>query len=1667
MKKGKRVLSVILTLAMVFSLLVGMPNSANAATDTSKPTESYSYLVASANSKIIHADSKKTNVLKASSTAHSDGESFKVISNNDGTISLFSKATNCYVTVDKTKNYNLFPKSSCADSSGKFTIEIQPDGKTALKAIENEKYVTVDLAHDDVLLASSTTVGINEKFTIVSSNIPEAPTGLTVSSKTANSVSLKWTSVKGATGYNVYRSTSPEGVYTRIQTCPGNSNNYKDTRLNLLSTYYYKVSSVSSGAESALSAEVSVTTAAYSYIVALANSLIVQANSKSIFPLTANSTAVTAVNALEVIKNSDGTVSFFCIKTNSYVCCDALSGYMLVPRTTMSIGSWEKFNLETQTDGTVAIKAVNNKKYVTVDLKHGNVLVASSTSLTIKEKFAILSSDSQAAPTGLAVSDTSTSSVGLSWNTVAYAKGYNLYRSNTSEGSYTKINATLLTQNKYSDTGLIKDTTYYYKVSVVTLIGESVQSSYILGNTAKEIAPETPTGLKMSSNGVNSIALNWNNTPGATSYNVFSSTSIDGTYTQLNTSAVTSTSYTAIGLTGGTAYYYKVSAENALGKSEQSTALFATTFGYSTHSYLVALANSKIVQASENPMAPLKASASEATSDPQFFDVVYGADGYIGFASVSLKTLVCTDSWNVPDFELLPRSGMSTNPGGWEAFTTEPQGDGTIAIKANNGGNYVTVDAATGILKATSSTVGINEKFCIVMPTAPKQPTGLTVTETYYNSVSLSWTAPVSSITTGYNVYRSTTSGGPYTKINTSGISITSYTDTTVVKGTNYYYVVSSVNSSGDTKSTEVNVKTQTGDIPSVPAGLDISSSKTDSIGLSWNAAFNATSYNVYRSESKLGVYTKINTNSVVSTSYTDKALATTSYYYKISALNVNGESALSVPMSKETKLFGPNVYIFAPTDSAAEIQATTSALFKQQEAAQFENGRYSVLFKPGTYTTDVKVGFYTQVAGLGLNPDDTSIKSLNVDAKWLPDNSSNPNNATCNFWRSVENLAVNSNSMWAVSQAAPLRRVHIKGDLSLHAGGWASGGFLSDSKIDGTVEAGGQQQWFTRNTDFNVFNGGVWNMVYVGNTKLPNPTATGAMEKNTVVDKTPVVEEKPFLYADASNNYKVFVPGLQNNSKGTTWDGKEAVGKSLSIDEFYVTHPETDTAATINAALSKGKNLLLTPGIYHMKDTIKVTKANTVVLGLGFASIVPDNGVIGMTISDVDGVRVAGIIMDAGSGNSPVLMKVGEKTSSVDHSANPTVISDLVCRIGGDLLGRVVTALEINSNNVIGDDLWVWRADHGKEVAWNKNTAINGMIVNGKNVTMFGLMVEHFQQYQTVWNGNGGKTYFYQSEIPYDVPDQASWMSHNGTVNGYSSYKVADGVTSHEAWALGIYSFFNQKVDIDLHSAMEVPAAPGVKVHNVCDVMLAGNPGITHVINNTGDIANTGGARQLVTEYCNNADQPVIEPKNAMFKEAHDVTITCIDPTASIMYTIDGTMPTSTKGIKYTGPFSVAATATVNAIAYKVGLYDSVVATSKITIDTSLASDLAFKMPALASTGKPELAFDGNLTTTRWESASTDPQWISVDLGKTFSVTGAKLDWEWASAQDYKIQVSEDNITWTDAYVKVDAAAAIQHRIDEITFEVPVSGRYVRMYGTTRTSPYGYSLWEFMVYGK
>ena len=557
------------------------------------------------------------------------------------------------------------------------------------------------------------------------------------------------------------------------------------------------------------------------------------------------------------------------------------------------------------------------------------------------------------------------------------------------------------------------------------------------------------------------------------------------------------------------------------------------------------------------------------------------------------------------------------------------------------------------------------------------------------------------------------------------------------------------------------------------------------------------------------------------------------------------------------TTIFGPNVYVFDSSMPAAGIQGIAAGIFTKMEANQFGTERYALFFKPGEYHVNFNVGFYTQVAGLGQNPDDVQIKGgVNVNAQWMKNA-----NATCNFWRSLENFAITPLSAKgftriAVSQAAPLRRLHIKGDLQMFDfdarwnAGWGSGGFLADSVVDGKVVPASQQQWLSRNCKWANWGNAVWNMVFVG--CLNSPAGAFPKPAYTVIERTPVIREKPYLYIDKTGSYRVFVPALQTDTKGVSWAAGPTPGTSIPIEEFYIAQPETGSATRINAALAAGKHILFTPGIYSLDDTLRVTKPNTIILGLGVPSLIQTSGQPAIAVADVDGVTIAGMTLEAGAVNSPCILEVGSKGRTADHNANPTFLYDLTVRTGGATAGKNDVGVVINSQNVVVDQIWIWRADHGAGASWFTNPTKNGLVVNGNNVTIYGLFNEHHEQYQTLWNGNNGRVYFYQSEMPYDVPNQASWMS--GSINGYASYKVADTVTSHEAWGLGIYSFFRDAA-VKVNSAVEAPNVKGVKFHNLTTVWLNGKAGseITHVINNVGGRVYAGSPAEAMRQTYNN----------------------------------------------------------------------------------------------------------------------------------------------------------------------------------------------------------------------
>ncbi|MFE6253709.1 adenylyl cyclase [Agromyces sp. NPDC057865] len=568
---------------------------------------------------------------------------------------------------------------------------------------------------------------------------------------------------------------------------------------------------------------------------------------------------------------------------------------------------------------------------------------------------------------------------------------------------------------------------------------------------------------------------------------------------------------------------------------------------------------------------------------------------------------------------------------------------------------------------------------------------------------------------------------------------------------------------------------------------------------------------------------------------------------------------------------FGPNVTIVDPSMPTDDIQAIFDGLAAAQVDDEMGSNRHSVLFMPGAYGSagdplQARIGYYTEVAGLGAQPTDVAVNGkLEVYNRCLDAGGTANCLALVNFWRTISNLSLQVNALgqdgcrasanfWAVSQAVSMRRVDISGaNLSLMdyctAGPqYASGGFIADSRLPFVIN-GSQQQWLIRNSEIGGWSNGVWNQVFSGVEGAPDD-ATFPSPPYTTLDETPVSREKPYLYVDDAGSWFVRVPAAATDTRGITWADGETPGRSIPLRDFVIAKPG-DSIGQLNSQLAKGKHLLLTPGVYDVGSSIQVKRADTVVLGMGHATLTAVGGAVPLKVADAPGIVVAGVTIDAGTVESPTLLEVGKpgkgQSKKVDP-ANPITLSDVYFRVGGPHVGKVDTALVVNSDHVLIDHTWVWRADHGVEPfvdgvnddtdRWNTNTGRTGVVVNGDDVTATGLFVEHFQQYNTLWKGERGTTVLYQNELPYDPPTQADWTRPDGTL-GWPGYKVADDVAEHTLYGGGVYVFNQNNPSIVTENGFEAPDGAGISLHHIMTVNLSAGT-ILHVVNGIGDAADT-----------------------------------------------------------------------------------------------------------------------------------------------------------------------------------------------------------------------------------
>ena len=498
-------------------------------------------------------------------------------------------------------------------------------------------------------------------------------------------------------------------------------------------------------------------------------------------------------------------------------------------------------------------------------------------------------------------------------------------------------------------------------------------------------------------------------------------------------------------------------------------------------------------------------------------------------------------------------------------------------------------------------------------------------------------------------------------------------------------------------------------------------------------------------------------------------------------------------------------VHVFGP--GSPEINTTVTALYANQDV--YQDRHAALLFKPGWYDVDIPVGYYTTVHGLGADPSDVAF------AGEAGVHQAAPGRNLITFWRSAENLANRPKSgrvVWSVSQAAPLRRMIIDADLvfGAEADTQGSGGFVAGVRVTGVLNYTMQQQWITRNS---VLGGGASyfsdpprsvNFVYVGTTGTPVATtactnaATARVSpspQQLVVDTAPVSMEKPYITISREGKYQLVTPRAKRDSSGLQWSAADDY-----IDGFEkVFVASNSTAVTdINAKLAQGLHVILCPGIYSLPEPIRIGRAGSdhqVLLGLGLATLIPLHGEAAVQIEEAAGVRVAGILLQAGPITSKALLSVGTSPSD-GEAANPTLLADVFARVGGPGvdpetgLGPSVSAdvmMEVNASHVVLDNVWLWRADVQNQ--HRPRDCNHSLVVNGHAVTAYGLAAEHVQSDNIVWNGEDGKVYFYQAELDGLAHTPGDKTPDFGP-NGVSGYRV--NAKSHLGVGVGVYCWFS-----------------------------------------------------------------------------------------------------------------------------------------------------------------------------------------------------------------------------------------------------------------------------------
>ena len=526
----------------------------------------------------------------------------------------------------------------------------------------------------------------------------------------------------------------------------------------------------------------------------------------------------------------------------------------------------------------------------------------------------------------------------LKWNAVSGAAKYEVYRSYSENGTYTKYSTT--TGTSYTNTRYIENgNTYYYKVRALDANGTAGAWSSIVSVTYKQTLPApTVTGGNDSQG---RPTLKWKAVTGAAKYEVYRARSKDGDYIKYST--VTGTSYTNTGyIENGNTYYYKVRALDANGTAGAWSSVVSVTY-------------------KQTLSAPSVTGGNDAQGRPTLkWNAVSGAAKYEVYRARSLN-------------------------GDYIKYSTVTGTSYTNTSYIENGNTYyykVRALDANGTAGAWSSIVSVTYRAASTGTLSAPSVTGGKDSQ---GRPTLKWNAVTGAAK--YEVYRARSKDGDYIKYST--VTGTSYTNTSYIEsGNTYYYKVRALKSDGTAGawSSVVSVTyKQTLSAPTVTGGNDAQGRPT----LKWNVISGAAKYEVYRARSKDGTYSKYSTTT--GTAYTNSSYLTSgaTYYYKVRALDANGNAgpySAVVSVTCRLKLTAPTVT--GSTDSQGrptlKWNAVTGAAKYEVYRARSKDGDYikysTVTGTSYTNTSYLANGttYYYKVRALGSDgtagPDSTPV---------------------------------------------------------------------------------------------------------------------------------------------------------------------------------------------------------------------------------------------------------------------------------------------------------------------------------------------------------------------------------------------------------------------------------------------------------------------------------------------------------------------------------------------------------------------------------------------------------------------------------------------------------------------------------------------------------------------